>query len=187
MPDKGRRAPLTLERGIRRVRAQNVMLDADLAPLYGVEVRTLNQAVRRNRLRFPPDFMFELDAREAEDLRSQSVISNRRGGRRYRPYAFTEQGVAMLSSVLRSPRAIRVNIEIMRAFVRLRRMLDSSTELARRLAALERKYDGQFTMVFDAIRELMLPSVRPRRAIGFRRPEPTRAPHVERHNDGRAR
>jgi hypothetical protein len=187
MADNGRIAPRTLERGIRRIRAQNVMLDADLAPLYGVEVRTLNQAVSRNRLRFPPDFMFALDAREAKCLRSQSVISNRRGGRRYRPFAFTEQGVAMLSSVLRSPRAIRVNIEIIRAFVRLRRMLDSNTELARRLAALEQKYDGQFTMVFDAIRELIAPPARAGRRIGFRRPEPTRTPHVERHNNGRAR
>ena len=187
MPDKGRIAPRTLERVIRRIRAQNVMLDADLAPLYGVEVRTLNQAVRRNRLRFPPDFMFVLDAREAKCLRSQSVISNRRGGRRYRPFAFTEQGVAMLSSVLRSPRAILVNIEIIRAFVRLRRMLDSNHELARRLTALEKKYDGRFTMVFDAIRQLMTPPARPRRSIGFRRPEPTLTPHVERHNDGRTR
>ena len=187
MPDRRRQAPAPLERGIRRIRAQNVLLDADLAPLYGVEVRTLNQAVSRNRQRFPPDFMFELDAGEAEGLRSQSVISNRRGGRRYRPYAFTEQGVAMLSSVLRSPRAIRVNIEIIRAFVRLRRMLDSNTELVGRLAALERKYDGRFTMVFDAIRELMTQPVRPRRAIGFRRPEPTLTPHVERLNNGRAR
>jgi hypothetical protein len=163
------------------------MLDADLAPLYGVEVRTLNQAVSRNRQRFPPDFMFRLDAQEAGLLRSQSVISNRRGGRRYRPYAFTEQGVAMLSSVLRSPRAIRINIEIVRAFVRLRRMLDSNRELARRLTALEQKYDGRFTMVFDAIRQLMTPPAKPRRNIGFRSAEPTPTLHVERHNNGRAR
>ena len=125
---------------------------------------------------------------DASRLRSQIVTSKiGRGGRRTLPYAFTEQGVAMLSSVLRSPRAICVNIEIIRAFVRLRRMLDSNTELARRLAALQRKYDGRFTMVFDAIRELMTQPVRPRRAIGFRRPEPTLAPLVERHNNGRTR
>ena len=182
-----RLVPVTLEREIRRIRGQNVMLDADLALLYGVEVRTLNQAVSRNRARFPPDFMFQLDAREAAILRSQSVISSRHGGRRYRASAFTEQGVAMLSSVLRTPRAIRVNIEVIRAFVRLRRMLDSNTGLARRLAALEQKYDGQFTMVFDAIRELIAPRAKPGRSIGFRRPEPTRTPHVERHNDGRLR
>jgi hypothetical protein len=152
-----------------------------------VEVRTLNQAVSRNRQRFPADFMFQLDAREAGILRSQSVISSRHGGRRYRSHAFTEQGVAMLSSVLRSPRAILVNVEIIRAFVRLRRMLDSNTDLARRLAALEQKYDGQFTMVFDAIRELITPPARAGRRIGFRRPEPTRTPHVERHNNGRTR
>jgi hypothetical protein len=162
------------------------MLDADLALLYGVEVRTLNQAVSRNRQRFPPDFMFQLDARETAILRSQSVISSPHGGRRYRANAFTEQGVAMLSSVLRSPRAILVNIEIIRAFVRLRRMLDSNKGLVRRLAALEQKYDGQFTMVFDAIRALITPPAKPRRSIGFRRPEPTLTPHVERHNNGRA-
>ena len=187
MPAKGRLAPATLERRIRRLRGQNVMMDADLAPLYGVEVRTLNQAVNRNRQRFPADFMFQLNAREAAILRSQSVISSRHGGRRYRSHAFTEQGVAMLSSVLRSPRAILVNIEIIRAFVRLRRMLDSNHELARRLTALEKKYDGRFAMVFDAIRQLMTPAAKPRRSIGFRRPEPTLTPHVERHNDGRTR
>jgi hypothetical protein len=163
------------------------MLDTDLALLYGVEVRILNQAVSRNRQRFPTDFMFHLDLREAAILRSQSVISSRHGGRRYRSHAFTEQGVAMLSSVLRSPRAILVNIEIIRAFVRLRRMLDSNRELARRLTALEQKYDGRFTMVFDAIRQLMAPPAKPRRHIGFRSPEPTLTPHVERHNNGRAR
>ena len=187
MPGRLRLAPAALERGIRRIRGQNVMLDVDLALLYHVEVRTLNQAVSRNRERFPADFMFQLDAREARILRSQSVISSRHGGRRYRSHAFTEQGVAMLSSVLRSPRAILVNVEIIRAFVRLRRMLDSNTDLARRLAALEQKYDGQFTMVFDAIRQLIAPPARAGRRIGFRRPEPTRAPHVERHNNGRTR
>jgi len=144
------------------------MLDSDLAALYGVDTRVLNQAVRRNRARFPADFMFRLSDREAAVLRSQSVISNIRGGRRHQPYAFTEQGVAMLSSVLRSPKAIAVNIEIMRAFVQLRRLLESNAELACKLQELERRYDGQFRVVFDAIRELMLPPSRPRRAIGFR-------------------
>jgi hypothetical protein len=144
------------------------MLDSDLAALYGVEVKALNQAVRRNKERFPADFMFQLTAKEARSLRSQFVTANAgRGGRRTRPYAFTEQGVAMLSSVLRSPRAVQVNIEIMRAFVRLRRMLGANEELARKLDALEHKYDSQFRAVFQAIRELMTPSRPPRRTIGF--------------------
>jgi len=167
------------------VRGEKVMLDADLAMLYGVEARSLNQAVARNRKRFPADFMFQLTVDEfaalksqtvtsksltsgASGLRSQTVISKAgRGGRRYRPYAFTEQGVAMLSSVLRSQRAIEVNIAIMRTFVRLRELLLSNTDLARKLAALENKYDAQFKVVFDAIRELMLPPETPRRRIGF--------------------
>jgi len=171
---------------IVRIRGQNVMLDLDLAHLYGVSTRELNQAVQRNRARFPADFMFQLTPAEASSLRSQSVISNMsnrplalgvrsqyvtsngRGGRRYRPYAFTEQGVAMLSSVLRSAKAITVNIEIMRAFVQLRRLLHSNAGLALKLAELERKYDGQFKVVFDAIRALMSPRAKPRRAIGFR-------------------
>lgn len=143
-----------------------VLLDADLAALYGVNTKVLNQAVRRNRERFPPDFMFQLTQRETAILRSQSVTSSHHGGRRYRPCAFTEQGVAMLSSVLRSPRAIAVNIEIMRAFVRLRRVLASNATLARRVVKLEAKYDGQFTTVFQAIGQLMAPR-RLRRTIGF--------------------
>jgi hypothetical protein len=160
-----------VEQAIVRIRGLNVMLDADLARLYGVDVRALNQAVKRNRDRFPSDFMFQLDATEAPLLRSQSVILRSRHGthRKFRPYAFTEQGVAMLSSVLRSPRAIAVNIEIMRAFVQLRRMLDSNADLARKLSALERKYDGQFKVVFEAIRQLMAPPAMSGRAIGFRR------------------
>jgi len=150
------------------MRGQNVMLDGDLAMLYEVVTGAINQAVRRNRARFPADFMFQLTAREAARLKSQIVISNRRGGRRSRPYAFTEQGVAMLSTVLRSPRAIAVNIEIMRAFVRLRRLLKSHVELARKLDAMEQKYDGQFRSVFQAIRELMAPPKAPLRKIGFR-------------------
>jgi hypothetical protein len=144
-----------------------VLLDADLAALYQVPTAVLNQAVSRNRERFPPDFRFQLTTAEAARLRSQIVISNNRGGRRHVPYAFTEQGVAMLSSVLRSPRAIAVNIEIMRIFVRLRRLLASNAGLARKLVALEMKYDGQFTTVFQAIRHLMAPR-RPKRKIGFR-------------------
>lgn len=132
------------------------MLDADLARLYGVETKVVLQAVKRNPERFPEDFSFQIDNQEFENLRSHFVTSNR-GGRRYLPYAFTEQGVAMLSSVLRSPRAIQVNIEIMRAFVRLRRLLATNAELSRKLAALESKYDAQLKVVFDAIRELMKP------------------------------
>jgi hypothetical protein len=133
------------------------MLDADLAGLYGVETGALTRAVRRNANRFPTDFMFRLTKQEFEDLRRQSGISSKWGGRRYAPYAFTEQGVAMLSSVLRSERAVLVNIEIMRAFVQLRQMLASHADLARKLAELERKYDAQFKIVFDAIREMMQP------------------------------
>lgn len=156
-----------IERSILMVRGERVMLDADLAELYGVETRALIQAVKRNAERFPPDFAFELTPEEFNALRSQIVIS-RWGGRRYPPYAFTEHGTAMLSSVLRSPRAVRANIEIMRTFVRLRRMVASNAELARRLHDLEKKYDTQFKAVFDAIRALMTTSVKPRRSIGFR-------------------
>jgi len=156
-----------VERAIRILRGHRVMLAPDLAELYGVPAKVLNQAVRRNRRRFPPDFMFQLDAVEARDLRSQIVTSSSWGGRRHRPYAFTEQGVAMLSSVLRSPRAVRVNIEIMRAFVRLRELLQADADLARKIAALEQRYDGQFRVVFEAIRQLMQEPVPPRRRIGF--------------------
>jgi hypothetical protein len=129
----------------------------------------LNQAVKRNRERFPADFMFRLTAREAASLRSQIVTSKAgRGGRRSAPYAFTEQGVAMLSSVLRSSRAIRVNIQIMRAFVRLRQMLASNSDLATKLGELETRYDGQFKIVFRAIRALMAPTTASRKRIGFR-------------------
>jgi hypothetical protein len=146
------------------------MLDADLAVLYGVEVKVLNQAVKRNIERFPEDFMFQLTAEEAATLRSQTVTLKPGRGRhrKYLPYAFTEQGVAMLSSVLRSRRAVLVNIEIMRAFVRLRQMLASHADLARKLEALEKKYDAQFKVVFDAIRELMAPPTpKHKRPIGF--------------------
>ncbi|MDQ1336421.1 MAG: hypothetical protein QG552_3371, partial [Thermodesulfobacteriota bacterium] len=124
--------------------------------------------VKRHQERFPADFMFQLSRVEFDHLRSQSVTSNQWGGRRYPPYGFTEQGVAMLSSVLNSPRAIQVNIEIMRAFIRLRRMMASHAELARKLENLEKKYDVQFKVVFDAIRKLMAPPESKRRRIGFR-------------------
>jgi len=155
-----------IRQAILLLRGHKVMLDFDLAGLYGVETKVLNKAVKRNPARFPDDFMFELSEEEFAGLRFQFGTS-RWGGRRYRPYAFTEQGVAMLSSVLRSERAVNVNIEIMRAFVRLRAMLSSHEDLARKLAALERKYDAQFKAVFDAIRELMTPPQPERRPIGF--------------------
>jgi hypothetical protein len=156
-----------ITQAILLIRSHKVMLDSDLAELYGVATKVLIQAVKRNIDRFPDDFMFQLTEQEFGNLRSQFVTSSW-GGRRYPPYAFTEQGVAMLSSVLRSERAIHVNIEIMRAFVRLRRMLASNAELARKLAVLERKYDAQFKVVFDAIRELMTPpEPKKKRPIGF--------------------
>ncbi len=185
------------------IRGEKVMFDADLAMLYGVEVRSLNQAVARNllygvevrslnqavarnRKRFPADFAFQLTDDELAALRSQLVISKSptsqassrlrsqivisntgRGGRRYLPYAFTEQGVAMLSSVLRSPRAVEVNIAIMRTFVQLRRLMDSNRDLARKIESLEKKYDEQFSAVFAAIKELISQPEPPRRRIGF--------------------
>lgn len=159
-----------IARSILLIRGQKVMLDEALAALYEVEVKVLNQAVRRNAGRFPTDFMFQLTAEETVFLRSQFVTLKTGSGRhrKYLPYAFTEQGVAMLSSVLRSKRAVRVNIEIMRAFVQLRQMLSSNTDLARKLAALEKRYDAQFKVVFDAIRELTAPPESPgKRRIGF--------------------
>lgn len=156
-----------ITQSILLIRGHKVMLDADLATLYEVETRVLTQAVKRNIDRFPEDFMFQLTKQEFDHLRSHLVTSNR-GGRRYPPYAFTEQGVAMLSSVLRSPRAVQVNIEIMRAFVQLRQMLSGHADLARKLASLEKKYDAQFRVVFDAIRELMTPpEPKKKRPIGF--------------------
>jgi hypothetical protein len=160
-----------IEQRIYLLRGEKVMLSTDLAGLYQVAPRVLVQAVKRNRDRFPEDFMFQLTADEFQNLKSQIVTSSWGGLRRATPYAFTEQGVAMLSSVLRSKRAVRVNIEIMRAFVQLRRMLGSNEELARKLAALEKKYDAQFKVVFDAIRELMTPPEPKRRPIGFRKEE----------------
>ena len=174
IPEESRLPAERIERCILTLRGQKVMLDRALADLYGVTTRELVQAVKRKLDRFPEDFMWQLTAEEFAALRSQIVISNARpgrGGRRYPPYAFTEQGVAMLSSVLYSPRASRVNVEIMRAFVRLRRLLASREDLARKLAELERKYDAhdaQLKAVFDAIRQLMAPPERSRRSIGFR-------------------
>jgi len=157
-----------IERQILLFRGQKVLLDVHLAALYGVTTKRLNEQVRRNRSRFPDDFMFQLKQDEVQALRSQIATSKvGRGGRRYAPYVFTEQGVAMLSTVLNSERAIQVNIEIMRAFVRLRQLLASNNQLARRLAALEKKYDGQFKVVFEAIRQLMAPPEPKKRKIGF--------------------
>lgn len=152
------------------LRGEKVLLDSDIAALYGVETRVLVQAVKRNPERFPDDFMFQRTPEEWSLLRSQiGISSGGHGGRRYPPYAFTEQGVAMLSSVLHSPRAIQTNIAIMRAFTHLRGMLATHADLARKLEALENKYDQQFKVVFDAIRELMVP-VAPRKKtpIGFK-------------------
>jgi len=143
------------------------MLDADLAELYGVATKRLNEAVRRNAARFPEDFMFRLMPDEAESLRSHNATSKGRGGRRYIPYAFTELGVAMLSSVLNSERAVQVNVAIMRAFVRLRELAASHKDVHRRLDEMEGKVDRQFKVVFDAIRALMEPPAKPRRRIGY--------------------
>jgi hypothetical protein len=177
-----------IAQSIYLLRGQKVMFDFDLAALYGVETRVLNQAVKRNAARFPDDFMFRLSAAEVRCLRSQAVILDRQGvdkqklthtssptvmssrGVRYRPYAFTEQGVAMLSSVLNSERAVKVNIAIMRAFVKLRRTLETNRELARKFSELEKrvgKHDEEIGAILEAIRLLMAPPETPRREIGF--------------------
>jgi hypothetical protein len=160
---------LQAERRILLLRSQKIMLDFDLAELYGVETRALKQAVRRNQERFPEDFMVELTDAEIEDLRSQTVISSSHGGSRHGYLAFTEQGVAMLSSVLRSERAVQVNIAIMRAFVRLRQLLSTNADLARKLEAMEKKYDGQFKLV--SVRQssqfMTPPAAKPARELGF--------------------
>jgi hypothetical protein len=158
-----------IEQKIYLIRDQKVMLDSDLAHLYGVATFNLNKAVKRNLVRFPEDFMFQLSAAEFESLRFHFGISKiGRGGRRYNPYVFTEQGIAMLSSVLKSDRAVLVNIQIIRAFVKLRQLLSTHKDLAAKLEELEKKYDAQFRVVFDAIRQLMAPSDKPKREIGFR-------------------
>jgi hypothetical protein len=158
-----------IARAILVIRREKVMLDSDLAALYGVTTGNLNKAVKRNAERFPTDFMFQLDAEEVANLKFQFGISSW-GGRRRRPYAFTEQGVAMLSSVLNSERAVKVNIAIMRAFVKLRETLDTNRELARKFAELEQrvgKHDEEISAILEAIRQLMAPPEKPRREIGF--------------------
>jgi hypothetical protein len=175
--------PERIEQSILLIRGHKVMLGRDLAYLYGVSTKVLNQAVKRHKDRFPEDFMFQLTMEEAKlwwtevrgsSLRSQIVTLKRGEHIKYPPYAFTEHGILMLSSVLNSERAIKVNIEIMRAFVRLRRILASNAELARKLEALEKKYDAQFKVVFDAIRQLMAPPEPepPKKRIGFLVEEP---------------
>ena len=150
------------------IRDHNIMLDRDLADLYGVETKALKQAVRRNIDRFPSDFMFELTDTEFENWRSQFVTSKGdRMGLRYKPMVFTEQGVAMLSSVLRSKRAIRVNIQIIRAFIKLRQMYISHENLKRKVEAMERKYDEQFAIVFEAIQQLLDEDEKPKKKIGY--------------------
>ena len=161
-----------IEKKIYIIRGEKVMLDSDLAALYETETRILIKAVKRNIDSFPKDFMIELTDKEFNNLKSQIGTSSSHGGRRKLPHAFTEQGVAMLSSVLNSDRAVKVNIEIMRAFVNLRRILSSNVELSKRLDELEKKYDKQFQVVFQAIRELMTPSGEsPQRKIGFKKDE----------------
>jgi len=158
-----------IERGILLLRGEKVILDVDLAELYAVPTKVLNQAVRRNLERFPADFMFQLTPDEVDDLnRSQFVTgSQKHRNPRFAPFAFTEQGVAMLSSVLHSQRAIQVNLEIMRTFVRLRQLLSSNVKLSRKLQELEKKYDNQFRVVFDAIQSLLDDQVRPPKRMGF--------------------
>jgi hypothetical protein len=160
----------TIEQKIFIIRGQKVMLDKDLAELYGIATKVFKQAVKRNIKRFPADFMFELTKEEFKILRSQIVTSSW-GGIRYNPYAFTEQGVAMLSSVLNSDRAILVNIQIMRVFTRLRQMLATHKELAHKLDALEQKivqHDGEIATIFEAIHQLMVPPDSPPKKIGFK-------------------
>jgi len=160
-----------IERKIYLIRGHKVLLDSDLAELYGVEVKQLKRQVRRNINRFPEDFMFQLQKEEYESLRSHFGTLKRGEHAKYLPYAFTEQGVAMLSSVLNSARAIEVNIQIMRAFVKLRELIATHKDLARKLADMEKKYDSQFRVVFDAIRKLMTPDETKKRKIGFHREE----------------
>lgn len=165
----------SIENSIYLIRGQKVMLSPHIAQLYGVEPRSLVQAVKRNIQRFPEDFMFQLTSDEFDNLKSQIVISSWGGLRRARPYAFSEQGVAMLSSVLRSERAIQVNITIMRVFVRLRQMLATHKDLAAKLAELEKRlqdHDEQILAIFEAIRALMTPPETPRKKIGFILKEP---------------
>jgi phage regulator Rha-like protein len=158
-----------IETQIYNIRGQKVLLDRDLARLYGVKTKVLKQAVNRNIERFPDDFMFQLNSKEFKNWRSQIVTSNPgdRMGLRYRPYAFTQEGVAMLSSVLNSERAIQVNIAIMRTFIKLREIMVTHKDLARKIDDMERKYDAQFKVVFEAIRRLLTPPEKPKKRIGF--------------------
>jgi hypothetical protein len=162
-----------IERKILVIRGERVMLDADLAVLYGVETKRLNEQVRRNIERFPEDFMFQLTDEEFNFLRSQFATSNipvGRGGRRHLPYAFTEHGATMAASVLNTPLAVAVSVQVVRAFVKLREMISTHKDLAKKLEGLEQKYDSQFKMVFDAIRQLMTPAEsKKKREIGFGR------------------
>jgi TATA-box binding protein (TBP) (component of TFIID and TFIIIB) len=159
--------PENVARLVFFIRGEKLLLDADLAQLYGVTTGNLNKAVKRNQGRFPGDFMFRLTDKETESLIFQSGRSKGRGGRRHRPYAFTEQGVAMLSSVLNSERAVQVNIAIMRTFVQLRRLMDSNADLARKIESSEKKYDEKFAAVFAAIKELIAPPPPLKKTIGF--------------------
>jgi len=158
-----------IERKILFVKGQKVMLDSDLAALYGVTTKRLNEQVRRNVKRFPADFMYQLSREEFESLRSHFATLNKGRGehRKYMPYVFTEQGIAMLSSVLNSERAIQVNIQIMRTFTKLREMISSHKDLAKKLDALEKKYDEQFQVVFEAVRQLIEVEEKPKKKIGY--------------------
>lgn len=149
------------------IRQQRIMLDSDLAKLYGVTTKALNQAVKRNQKRFPEAFMFQLTPMEIESLRSQFVTSKTRGGRRYLPYAFTEHGAIMAANILNSDRAISMSVEVVRAFIRLRQLTLSVEELATKVDALEKKHEGKFKVIFEAVRQLMEPPEPPKRRIGF--------------------
>jgi ORF6N domain len=173
-----------IESKIHFLRDQRVLLSSDLAPLYAVPVRALVQAVKRNKSRFPADFMFQLTAEELKILKSQTVTSSWGGARRGRPYAFTEQGVAMLSSVLHSERAVQVNIAIMRAFLQLRAMMNTHQELRRKINEMEKRYDARFQAVFATLRQMLETPIPPKKQIGFHaggedkhRASPTRKPN----------
>jgi hypothetical protein len=191
--DKALTATLRIENIILAVRDQRVIVDSDLATIYGVTTKALNQAVKRNAERFPPDFVFRLTLQEVTDLRSGFVTSSSEANRsqfvtgsqrhrdpRHLPHAFTEHGALMAANVLRSPRAVEMSLFVVRAFVRLRRLLASNAELTRRLDDVEKKYDAQFRVVFDAIRQLMAPPEKSRRSIGFKVEETRPAYRVKR-------
>ncbi len=157
-----------IEQSILHIRGEKVMLDSELAKIYGVETKALNRAVKRNKDRFPADFMFQLTPKEAESLRCQFGTSNTgRGGRRYSPYVFTEHGALMVANILNSQRAVQTSVQVVRAFIRMRQVLASTAELAEKLRTLEMKYDSQFKVVFDAIRQLMSAPEPKRREMGF--------------------